>query len=751
MRSLANIAVWAMWFFTLLMGLVSSSVCLAETLFVPDPNYPNIQSAIILAQDGDTIIIAPGIYTGIFNRDISFENKAITVRSEDPNDPNVVMATIIDAAGSEGDEHRGFIFDSGEDANSVLEGVTIINGYAISGGGIRCINSSPTIRYCIVSNNTSTGNGGGGIYLETSEAQIFNCTINGNMALDSDGGGVGCLDSHSVLLENCRIYDNFAEGQSRGGGIYCDNSILEVCRSRIYANRSILGGGVYCFDGSILTISNSEILGNSANGGGGIYNQDSTVTLKNCTLSSNQAFNGFGGALRGFSQGSFTLNNSILWANHAALPDDGSGNEIALTPTNNEMIELTIGYSDLQGGQENIVSVMDSGNVSLDWMAGNIDLDPLFIEQGSIDDKGTPGDLDDDIWVEGDYHLRVVSPAIDRGDPNSDFENEPLPNGDRVNLGAFGHTSEAALSIPRSPITLTKGSVKGDKKRLVYPLFDTLKLKGLLYASIEDAKIEDFLSADAVTILIYVVDENDLPTTNILLDTFEIEYDPNKVAAREKFRYKRPRENNGAIAQFKINYTKNFFSLHAKRVDLTGLRFPFKVEVAFGDYLGDIVIRDIDDLASRKGPPLRLLLGVSDELEIARAKVRTTRSGDSLTAKGNITMESANLVPPVGELEAFAQYLDLTKEEITVLWDGDEIEVLEMGSFEEISVGRFRYPKRRTAPEGIIRKLDLDFNKCRFKLSVKGAEPLTSVGSVALEIFATSGNFDAVGVVEMAP
>ena len=39
------------------------------------------------------------------------------------------------------------------------------------------------------------------------------------------------------------------------------------------------------------------------------------------------------------------------------------------------------------------------------------------------------------------------SPAIDAGDPGSAYANEPDPNGERVNLGAYGNTAEASCSV----------------------------------------------------------------------------------------------------------------------------------------------------------------------------------------------------------------------------------------------------------------------------------------------------------------
>ena len=46
------------------------------------------------------------------------------------------------------------------------------------------------------------------------------------------------------------------------------------------------------------------------------------------------------------------------------------------------------------------------------------------------------------IWVQD----LVTSPCIDAGDPASPVGQEPQPNGNRVNLGAYGGTSQASLS-----------------------------------------------------------------------------------------------------------------------------------------------------------------------------------------------------------------------------------------------------------------------------------------------------------------
>ena len=199
--------------------------CQGRTITVDDDgpaDFNNIQAAIDDSSDGDTIILQPGRYTGAGNRDIDFRGKAITVRSTDPNEPSTVAATIIDCNGT----GRGFYFHSGESENSVLDGVTITNGYADRGGAIYCYGyTSPTIANCIIRNNTA-GNGGG-LYL--GNGTVSGCTISENSATHS-GGGVYCADG---AVSGCTIIGNSAEGDwmeyEGGGGLYIVDGTVSNC------------------------------------------------------------------------------------------------------------------------------------------------------------------------------------------------------------------------------------------------------------------------------------------------------------------------------------------------------------------------------------------------------------------------------------------------------------------------------------------------------------------------------------------
>jgi len=83
--------------------VLAAITCRARTITVDDDapaDFNNIQAAIIDANDGDTVEIQPGTYTGPGNRDIDFLGKAITVRSTNPTDPETIAQTTIDCNNS---------------------------------------------------------------------------------------------------------------------------------------------------------------------------------------------------------------------------------------------------------------------------------------------------------------------------------------------------------------------------------------------------------------------------------------------------------------------------------------------------------------------------------------------------------------------------------------------------------------------------------------------------------------------------
>jgi fructose-specific component phosphotransferase system IIB-like protein len=83
---------------TIILSLTLLSIAIthtqAETRLVP-ADHATIQQAINDSNDGDIIIVDPGTY----HENINFSGKNIVLTSTDPNDPEIVTATIIDGQG----------------------------------------------------------------------------------------------------------------------------------------------------------------------------------------------------------------------------------------------------------------------------------------------------------------------------------------------------------------------------------------------------------------------------------------------------------------------------------------------------------------------------------------------------------------------------------------------------------------------------------------------------------------------------
>jgi len=401
-----------------------TSISNAANIIYVDVNSPNepgtgsyldpfrrIQNAIDAANNGDTVEIREGIYTGPGNYDLDPNGKSITIQSTDPNDPNVVASTIIDPnkAG------RGFYFDSGEDANCIVEGLTIQNAYSDFGAGILCQDSSPTISNCIIRDNSAVAFGGG-VFCWGSDSRLVGCIFSGNSA--DAGGGIECWSGQPTII-NCVILHNVATGTGSDAG----------------------GGGVDCYYSGNPILRNCTIAGNTALSGGGMLCVDSNVVVANCTMAGNSADLG-GGLCCAASE--LVIKNSILWANEAQ-----AGAQVSVPSWLGKASSVTVRYSDVQGGE----TAVDVGPVStLNWGSGNIDADPNFAH---LTPNGDPN-----MW---DFHLQStygrwdskgqswvydanISPCIDAGDPNSDWAGEPWPNGKRINMGAYGGTDQASMN-----------------------------------------------------------------------------------------------------------------------------------------------------------------------------------------------------------------------------------------------------------------------------------------------------------------
>lgn len=213
-----------------------------------------IQNAIDYSNTDDTVLVAPGTYRGLGNRDIRFGGRRITVMSEEGAE-----STIIDCQGT--GQRRGFEI-ANVDTFTVIDGFTIMNGNNTIGGGIYCFfGGSPKIINCIIKGNTGGTSGGGIGIVHGSNPVIRNCEIKENEA--PYGGGIHIFNNCSPTVDNCIIWHNNA--LRRGGGIHSDRSqpAIENCTITLnYADSS--GGGIY-YEQSDSTIRNCILWGDYPN------------------------------------------------------------------------------------------------------------------------------------------------------------------------------------------------------------------------------------------------------------------------------------------------------------------------------------------------------------------------------------------------------------------------------------------------------------------------------------------------------
>ncbi len=253
-----------------------------------------IQAAIDAASNGDTIIVPPGTYY----EQIDFKGKAITVQSENPSDPAVVAATVINGNLTKTGADIGPLvtFNSGEGRDSVLSGLTVANGAADHGAGVFIGGSSPTISKCVITNCTAM-NCGGGIYVDAGFPGISENEICSNQAVN--GAGIFCGDimlpggarQLTVEITDNNIHDNTAADWG-GGGAFWDSYGVLLQENTINDNIGGWGSGGVDWYGAEGQILGNTIGGNTAgpDGGGGIglYWWGEQVTVEGNTIGGNE-------------------------------------------------------------------------------------------------------------------------------------------------------------------------------------------------------------------------------------------------------------------------------------------------------------------------------------------------------------------------------------------------------------------------------------------------------------------------------
>jgi len=356
--------------------------------------------------------------------------------------------------------------------DKLTSGTLIINGFTIRNGqrGIELSGGWPgyldniKIESNIIENNGSQNtNRGGGIFLEGKNVTVQKNTIRNNKA--GRGAGIAASATDFLIADNLIEknigYDDHAGGVQVygkgtvtrntfdgnevgagpsvnygwgwGGGILVsadDNIATNVTLSfNVYRNNTApsSGGAVFIDDGAVARMENELLYNNKTKDkGSAIYvdadykNNPSTLNMFNCTVSGNSTNSNECALL---IQGSkTTVENCIFWNN---------GKDFEFMRDGVSSASFTVNYTLTQQGYTG---------------TGNISSNPLFANAagGDFHEQSTNGRYNP---ANGQFVKDAAnSPAIDAGNPASDYSKETAPNGGRINMGCYGNTAEASRS-----------------------------------------------------------------------------------------------------------------------------------------------------------------------------------------------------------------------------------------------------------------------------------------------------------------
>lgn len=249
------------------------------------------------------------------------------------------------------------------------------------------------------------------LYMKDCQMKDVEKGLNINIRGGSSDGSI----ASRIELQNVSIAGRGRDGESSDCGIYLWTNyypdvatLVEVSNCRIYNFTKGVGITAY-----VSSLDESE----SAIENAGKQMQLDHLTIVGCNT--------------GILYGCHVLpviKNSIIAGNTTTLELQGTNAQ--------EDKGKNITYSGLYGRAKD-----DSLS---DYGTGCIAKDPCFADAASGDFhlKSAAGRWNGATWVKD----TVTSPCIDAGEASAAYANEPSPNGNRANMGAYGNTAEASKS-----------------------------------------------------------------------------------------------------------------------------------------------------------------------------------------------------------------------------------------------------------------------------------------------------------------
>jgi hypothetical protein len=189
-------------------GMVVSTAALADTVYVngtcdddgwtgqsevcaaPDGPKKTIQAGIDVANDGDEVVLADGVYAGPGNTELDFLTKEVVLRSI--NGPGTCVVDGENRA-------RAIVFFNQGLVEQRVEGVSFERCTAFVAGAVYVQSSSPTFANCNFHGNSAEV--GGTMQIRAgSNVRISDCQFDSNFTTAVGAGGIFCRRRLSVWI-----------------------------------------------------------------------------------------------------------------------------------------------------------------------------------------------------------------------------------------------------------------------------------------------------------------------------------------------------------------------------------------------------------------------------------------------------------------------------------------------------------------------------------------------------------------------
>jgi len=352
--------------------------------------------------------------------------------------------------------------------NTIVNNQCICSGELGMGGGVDIIWCKFELVANTITHNKIDGAKwllGGGIRIWGIEAGLvkdniisFNSVINGQEWCY--GGGIDVAHCSSIIVQGNRFEGN--KSDEGGGMVDGHNTSCVVSFNEFIANTADWGGGLCEWDNTQHSVMNNLFLQNTAHlGGGGYWTADCDMLFTNNILTKNVSRRGGGADFEDSEYFEVPLNARVINNTFTENVADTAGGifmwDYKVVAMNNicwgnnalfaqEILvhggELNVAYSDIKGGIANIVTE-EAGKVN--WLAGNIDANPLFAFPDHQLSNSSPciGAGAEMIQIEGNNYEC----------PNSDIEGNlrPDPPGSMPDIGAYENPLDAHIGPIRVP------------------------------------------------------------------------------------------------------------------------------------------------------------------------------------------------------------------------------------------------------------------------------------------------------------